>query len=210
MLFKNQRNLDSNDPRRPIPRAESGQELGIWSAGILQRVRRTLSSLVIWVLLIVTAAALTITHIVVFKPFKSATDQEQNGVRPIWRDCHLYSSKFIIAVQRAHHDRRDVLADFAAFRSVWNEVSPDEPMLMVVVRRTTSDPYAKKYTNAPHRRTVAVEGTSFSQLRPLLVQIQTLILEGDGTGRGKLEDSGYEAEPAELALDQRPARRESN
>ena len=38
-------------------------------------------------------------------------------------------------------------------------------------------------------------------LRPLLVEIRRVILEGDGSGRGKLASSGYQAEPAELELD---------
>jgi hypothetical protein len=68
------------------------------------------------------------------------------------------------------------------------------------------EPASKKVIPAINNPAVAVDAKNFTELLPLLKDIETLILVGDGTGRGKLPYSRYEAEPAELDLDIRPVR----
>jgi hypothetical protein len=63
------------------------------------------------------------------------------------------------------------------------------------------EPASRKVIPAINSPAVAVDAKNFTELLPLLKDIETLILVGDGTGRGKLPYSGYEAEPAELELD---------
>jgi hypothetical protein len=205
MAHKNRRVSDWIDPRRWFPPAKSADKDGLSNGGILQNARRSLSNLVIWMMLILTGAGLTIAHIGFFSTFESAVDPEENAARPIWRDGHLYSSEFITAVRRAHEEGRDLLADYAAFRSIWDEISPGAPMILKVVRPTPPGPYAKAYLRLSRRGAVPVDASSFPEMRPVLVEIRTLIVEGDGSGRGKLDSSGYEAEPAELTLDLPPA-----
>ncbi len=48
---------------------------------------------------------------------------------------------------------------------------------------------------------VRIEATNFREVSPLLKEIRVLIIEGDGSGRGKLRLSGYEAEPATIVFD---------
>jgi hypothetical protein len=111
-----------------------------------------------------------------------------------------YTSKFVIAVKNANRQRRDMLADYATFCSVWSEVSPNEPMMFKMVSPATMDPRSKKVLPALNGPTIDVNAKNFAEILPLFDEISTLILEGDGTGRGRLQFSGYEAEPAELEL----------
>jgi hypothetical protein len=46
------------------------------------------------------------------------------------------------------------------------------------------------------KATVVVDETNFQELRPILEDIRSLILEGDGSGCGRLNRSGYHAQPA--------------
>jgi len=194
-------NFDSNSLRGSDTPAGSTLEIGISTGGIRNNAQWLLSNLVIWMLLILTGGGLSIGHSIVYRLNKSAAKQEEDGERPIWRDVHLYSSTFIIAVKKAQHERRDLLADHAAFCSIWNEISSNKPMMLKVFRPAPSNQYSNRYISAISRETLPVDAMTFWELRPLLIEIRTLIVEGDGTGRGKLEHSGYEAEPAELTLD---------
>ena len=44
-----------------------------------------------------------------------------------------------------------------------------------------------------------VDETNFQEFRPILEDIRNLILEGDGSGCGRLDRSGYQAQPAHAA-----------
>ncbi len=45
-----------------------------------------------------------------------------------------------------------------------------------------------------------IEQANFADLLPILEELRRLILEGDGSGRGRLPRSGYHAEPADLGV----------
>jgi hypothetical protein len=72
------------------------------------------------------------------------------------------------------------------------------------VSPATIDPRSKRLVPARDGHIQPLDPKSFRELRPLLTEIRTLILQGDGTGRGKMLDSGYEAEPAETELNKVP------
>ena len=71
------------------------------------------------------------------------------------------------------------------------------------------EPASKKVIPAINSPAVAVDAKDFTESLPLLKEIETLILVGDGTGRGKLPYSGHEAESAELDLDNTAGAREA-
>jgi hypothetical protein len=90
----------------------------------------------------------------------------------------------------------EFLADYATFCSIWNEISPDEPMFLQSVRSPGVGYNSKTVVPAFNRPTLAVGAKNFDEQRPLLIEIRAHILKGDGTGRGTLPFSGYHVQPA--------------
>jgi len=204
MLFNNRRTSVSSHlrgPDQPEARAHGTRRLiGSMFAG----ARRSLSHLVMWMLLILAGVGLTMGYLGLHGFIESARELNDDGRHPMWSDIVQYSSRFRIAVQVAHRDRRDILASHAAFCAIWSEVSPNEPMIVKFVSPATIDRRSGKPVWAGYGEPNPVDPKTFRMLHPVLVEIRTLILEGDGSGRGKLAISGYLAEPAERELAKSP------
>ncbi len=160
------------------------------------------SHLVIWLLFILAGLGLTKGYLSLHGFRESAKEQNDDGRHPMWSDIIQYSSGFRAAVQAAQRDRRDILASHAAFCSIWSEISPNEPMILKFASPATIDRRSGRPVWPGYGELNPVDSKTFRIFHPVLVEIRTLILEGDGSGRGTLAVSGYLAEPAELELAQ--------
>jgi hypothetical protein len=179
------------------------------TAWALNPVLKSFLSRVVWMLLTATVAELTMGSTSMLGCSQSPDQQERVLASPIRTDIQLYSRKFVIASRHAFGQRREFLASYSTFCAIWKEVSPKKPMKLKVISPAGVEPASKKFIPAINSPTVAVDAENFTELLPLLKEIETLIIVGDGTGRGKLPYSGYEAEPAELELDDTAGAREA-
>jgi hypothetical protein len=170
---------------------------------------KSLLSRVVWMLLTATVAGLTMDSASMLGCGQSPDQQERVLESPIRTDIQLYSREFVIASRHAFGKRREFLASYSTFCAIWKEVSPQKPMMLKPISPAGMEPASKKVIPAINSPAVAVDAGNYTELLPLLKEIETLIIVGDGTGRGKLPYSGYEAEPAELELDDTAGAREA-
>ena len=183
MLFMNRRRSGSSRERawdRGSVSAHGSYRSGEWILAAL----RPLSSLVVWMLLIVAGAGLTTGYLTPQRGGGSV-DERRSLRNPIRTDTVRYSSKYTIAVSRACGEHRELLTDYGTFCSIWDEVSPDIPMKLKMVSPALG-PYPRGHLPDIKGPTVEVNARNFAETRLLLDQIRILIREGDGTGRGRL------------------------
>ena len=206
MRFKNRQPLDSNHRRVASSSAIFAASDRGANDAIVNSPRQSPSRLVFWLLLMLVGGGLVMVSVALRRYDQFGAEQDNHGPRPISRFIQLYSSRFVIAVKNSRHD---FLADYDEFYSIWNEASPHEPMMLRMIRPAAIEPISGRSVQAGvSSRTEVVDRHNFAELRPLLMETRTLILEGDGSGSGKLPYSGYEAEPAELELEQSSDQRE--
>jgi hypothetical protein len=198
--------------KRPIRSADIAQPPecpSISTDWALDSVLKSLLSWVVSMLLTATVAGLMTGSVSMLGCGQSPDEQERVLGSPIRTDILLYSRKFVIASRHAFGKRYEFLASYATFCAIWKEVSPQKPMMLKLISPAGVEPASKKVIPAINSPAVAVDAKNFTELLPLLKEIETLIIVGDGTGRGKLPYSGYEAEPAELDLDDTAGAREA-
>jgi hypothetical protein len=125
------------------------------------------------------------------------------GQLPLRVDVLHYSSRFVHVIDAAHRLRRNILSDHAALEAAWRVASPHEPLAIKFVGSPLFE-----YERLTGRRvgpivrpTIRIGEDNFADWRPLLADVRELILEGDGSGRGRLGRTGFQAEPADLAND---------
>jgi hypothetical protein len=111
----------------------------------------------------------------------------------------LYPVALSIVIKRADREGRDILGDFEALQAAWRLECGDKPLTFSFVHLLRTEPFTGQQLriamNSPHCVTRAI----FLEVVPLLREIRTLILAGDGMGRGVLPRSGYMAGPDEDA-----------
>ena len=197
MFFGNRPRSDSRSPRGTTPPAASAHGAGSSSGWSYVRAFKLLSTLFPWLLVTMTGIGLVTGDLSFRGRGKFAANQTSHPEDPIRTDTMLYSSKFIIAAKRALREDRNFLADYETFCSIWNEVSPDAPLMLKMVSPAEVDPLSKKALPALSGETVEIRAENFAEMVPILDEISVLIRE-DGNGRGKLQNSGYKTEPAEL------------
>jgi hypothetical protein len=163
-------------------------------------VLKPLSSLVLWLMLGAAAGVLG-SGFTLFRGWDDHIAEHENALTlPVRADTQRYSAKFVAATRKAEEEYRDLLADYETFAAAWSEVSPGEPMLLQIARPESFDESLNRTINAIRAPVVAVDATSFTEMSPILNEIRTLILTGDGSGRGVLARSRYQAEPMDLPL----------
>lgn len=176
-------------------------------AGAASRlVWRAFSSLGVWIMPIVVGAlmAVALNGTLNFR-MGSGPDPDHDriaidGEQPIFFVDLYYSGEYVKVVRSAHQQGDDILASALTFESAWNAASPAMPLTIKFVSSPHSEPVAEN--SARHRTfttTAVVDETNFQELRPILDDIRNLILEGDGSGCGRLNRSGYQAQPANAA-----------
>jgi hypothetical protein len=177
------------------------------SRSVVARALRSFSSLVATFLTVAACAGLAAGHLSWRGCEKSAAQTEQENRRPARRDIQRYSARYIDAVEHALRERRDLLGNYATFREIWGEVSPDQPLLVQMISPAALDFKSREIVPAVVRLPVAIDANNFGEYRPLLSDLRTLILEGDGTGRGRLPATHFDTEPAQDWLPVPPAPR---
>jgi hypothetical protein len=197
MLSNNQFGWCEDEPLELHP-PRSHVRVGGSSARTVHRAYRSLASLLLWLPLIVATGILGAGSMSNHGSDQWPAYQEIVSALPLRTDIQRYSARFTIAVKKSSADHRNLLEDYATFAAIWSEVSPEQPLLLKLVSPATVDPASKRVVPAIDNSPVAISEQDFAEFRPLLDDICTLIVSGDGTGRGKLPRSGYVAEPEEL------------
>jgi hypothetical protein len=121
------------------------------------------------------------------------------GERPFMTVNVYYPTEFIDVVKAANQEGRDLLADFAALELAWNDATA-VPLVIKVVSSPLAEPLTGKAASPILTATEVIDESSFGELRGLLEDLRMLILEGDGSGCGQLDRSGYQAQPADPSM----------
>jgi hypothetical protein len=119
--------------------------------------------------------------------------------KPYRLEVLYYTRDFVDLVTESRKRGRDLLASFDAFESAREEASSGWPLAVKQVSLAHEDTITERHVARASRPTVVIDRTSFAALLPLLQELQGLILEGDGTGSGKLHKSHYFAVPVSRA-----------
>jgi hypothetical protein len=151
-------------------------------------------------LLIVACLAFGFGHILKEGCSKSAAEAMR-------RELQRYSARYVDAVRLADRDGRDLLASYAAFADVWKDVSPNEPMRIQTVSPASVDSDGRELVPVVIRAPRIIDAESFREFRIVLDDLRELIVEGNGTGRGLLRDTHFDAEPASDWLPLSPGER---
>jgi len=122
---------------------------------------------------------------------------EAKRVQLLRNDVLYYTSDLGVAVKLARRRGRDMLASFDVFQSALRVTSAGWPCAIKRVEIRLEERGTERRCLRTSQPTVVIDQTNFVVLRPLLKELQTVILEGDGTGRGKLPESPYYANPVE-------------
>jgi hypothetical protein len=192
------------------------QALEVIMGAAFRFVGRALSSLAVWTMPIVvvgiTVSALT-GQLNFHRGSGLAPDPEQaviDGERPYMLVRLYYSDDYIKIVKKAHEQGNDILADFKALESAWNASAPSTSFALELVTEADPEPSTGTAIAPVLRVPVAINGTNFTELRPYLTDLRTVIVEGDGSGCGRLRHSGYQAQPAESAENLSSSSRHNN
>jgi hypothetical protein len=119
-------------------------------------------------------------------------DQGQHGYFvPVIR----YPVKLVDTVKRAHRDRQEILTSFETLHTAWRVCGGEEQLTIQFIIPPSFDPYTGGSAPAFQSFRAAIDETNFRERLPLLKEIYTLIVEGDGSGKGRLAISNYDAEP---------------
>jgi hypothetical protein len=166
-------------------------------------VRRGCSSLGVWIMPIVVGALVAAALSGGLSFHRGAGqdgDQDKGaavGEMPFSEVDLYYSDDYIRVVKTAQERGNDLLASFHALESAWNATSPATPLTIKLVSAPRTEPVTGRSAFPILTDNEVVDESSFSELRGLLDDLRTLILDGDGSGRGRLNRSGYNAHPAD-------------
>ncbi len=181
----------------------TGQAASNIMGAAFRLVHRVVASLGVWILPI-AVVALTAAALSGSLSFHSGsgpnTDPDKvamDGEKPFSVIELYYSGEYIEVVKKAHRERLDILASVQTLESAWNAASPAMPLTIELVSSVLPEPVTGKLPAPGLRATAAIDETNFQELRPLLEDVRNLILEGDGSGYGRLRCSGYQAQPAD-------------
>jgi hypothetical protein len=172
-------------------------------------VRRTVASLGVWFMPIIvgalTVAALTgsLSFHRGSGPSLDPTGVAIEGEKPFSAVSLYYSQDFVTVVKKARRERRDILANIQALESAWNDACPSMPLTLELISLPGPEPAAGKSFAPKLKSTTVVDAKSFDEVRPMLDDLRNLIVEGDGTGFGRLRCAGYDAQPVEVARNAR-------
>ncbi len=162
--------------------------------------RRSISSVVPWLLVIGACVSLATGHLSMRGCAKSTTESEEDARKPARRDIRRYDARLIDAVRIGSTQKSDWLNSFQSFEEVWRVVSPDQPLWIQTISPRALDSASKEIIPPAYRRAVLIDKENFGEHRLLLRDIQGLILSGDGTGRGFVKATRFDVEPAEQRL----------
>jgi hypothetical protein len=137
---------------------------------------------------------------------EQSLDKIESGRQGYFQPTLLYPRALIEVITSARQvkngdrDDLDIFADFTALMTSWRSRVGDKPLILTSVQPSSTEPTTGRRLNAFNSPEEVTEG-NFNDRLPLLRQITALILQGDGTGRGVLEPSGYYVEPEPESFD---------
>jgi hypothetical protein len=121
----------------------------------------------------------------------------ESGRAPVSEPVLRYSARFINLARRDHRQREDSLASFEALESAWQSVAGNRKLTVQVIVPSTLEPTTGRWAKQSWHAPQALDRSNFEEMLPVLKEIHTLIVEVDGSGRGRLGVSGYQAEPVD-------------
>jgi hypothetical protein len=184
--------------------------------GAFRCAGRLLSGLVVWIMPIVVVAlmAIALTGRFNFHTGSGLIPDEDkiatDGKQPLVAVKFYYSAGYLNVVKQAHERGRDVLLDFRTLNSAWLEAYPSTPFWLEQVHSPPSRANLGNGVVPVIRLKAIVDETNFAELRPYLEDLRSVILDGDGSGCGRLRRSGYQVQPAELGANLSPSSRDNN
>jgi hypothetical protein len=187
---------------RRIDWVKMGHAAAIVVHAIFRFVGRTVSGLAVWILPIMVLALTTtaLTDRLSFHPGGGpAPDPEHaqvNGEQPLAVVNLYYSREYIRVVRQAHERGHDILAGFKALEAAWKTTVPSRPLVIELINSSQPQRLTGQDPAPTLRAKVAIDEKNFADLCPFLEDVRTIILEGDGSGCGRLSRSAYWAQPA--------------
>lgn len=138
-------------------------------------------------------------------PLNESLNRLGRGRAPFHEPVLRHAARFIVLANRARRDREDFLASFEALERAWKTVGGNQKLTIQLIVAPSVEPYTGKRVARSWHAPVAVDQSTFEEMLPVLKEIATLIVEGDGSGRGRLFISGFDVEPVTDAADEAPA-----
>jgi hypothetical protein len=174
--------------------------LGYSSFRLARRIAQSLSVFFLPIVVLALVVAAVTGHLNFIGDGSLAPGRENGLVKapkPFRRDVIYYRSDLIDVIKESRTRGRDPLASFDVFKSACQDAStawpyPIKPVELRFEAWGKEMHYA--HTSQP---TVHIDQENFAALLPLLRELQTLILEGGGAGRGELPTSHHLAEPVD-------------
>jgi hypothetical protein len=134
-------------------------------------------------------------------PVAQSQDRIHQGRDGFFVPIVRYPARFIDVIKRAHLEHDEILTDFETLERAWKAGGGGQELTIEFVAAQTFDPYTGKVVPATRDAPGPIDRKKFKERLPLLRQIYALIVEGDGSGKGKLAPSGFDAEPIADAPD---------
>jgi hypothetical protein len=119
----------------------------------------------------------------------------ESGRAPFRQTVLRYPARFIDLASRAHRDHENFLKSLEALERAWRAIGGDQKLTIQLIVLPAVEPYTGGHAAASWHPPLAVDQSTFEEMAPILKEICTLIVEGDGSGKGRLPISGYEVEP---------------
>ncbi len=132
----------------------------------------------------------------VVPPLEQSLDRIHLARDGYFQPVVYYPARFIDVVNLAHRKREDILTSFEVLDRAWR-AGGDEPLSIRFTCPPSADPYTGGRSAAVIYPSDSIQKANFMMLLPLLQEIRTLIIEGEGDGRGLLNQSGYQVEPVQ-------------
>jgi hypothetical protein len=196
MIFTS-RDLRYEDPsQEPVEAGDEMRHDGASPHPIFDRLFKSSSALLTWLPVILASLGLAGAQFASRGQGKPTAQIERENLQPARRDVQRYSARYIDAARYADREHLDLLASYAAFRDIWEAISPREPMLIQTISPVGVDVEGNPVVPEVIRLPAVVSLQNFQEYLPLLTDLRRLIIEGDGTGRGLLPATHFAAEPS--------------
>jgi hypothetical protein len=119
----------------------------------------------------------------------------ESGRAPFRQTVLRYPARFIDLANRAHRDHEDFLKSLEALESAWKVVGGDQKLTVQFIVLPALEPYTGGHAAPSWHPPLGVDQNTFEEMTPILKEIYSLIVEGDGSGKARLGISGYDVEP---------------
>jgi hypothetical protein len=161
---------------------------------------RTSSALGVWIMPIVVGALVAAAATGSSSWYRNACpdydDVIVRGERPFAVVTVYYPAKYIEVIKTAQREGHNVLRSFRALDSAWSAAAPATPLAIKTVYVPLPEPFTGRQVFPVLEASLVTDTSTFQSLLPILEDLRELILDGDGSGRGRLTRSRCAARPA--------------